>query len=179
MRWELRVRLWQGLVEVEAPAPCCTWRMLPLTHTLLGLPPEAIHRIKKRQLHTLACVPQSRPHTPPAQSLVNRLFELPSEAVKGGRLAELPLPTTALPREKPLPKPKPLTKWQKFAQQKGIVKKKRSKLLFDEATGGCSGCGTGRLVCCSCVWRLALGRGGGRVGRCHAPPQMRSSSAWT
>jgi hypothetical protein len=50
------------------------------------------------------------------QALVGQLFVLPSEAVQGGRLAHLPAPTTALPREKPIPKPKPLTKWQKFAQ---------------------------------------------------------------
>lgn len=50
------------------------------------------------------------------QALVAQLFALPSEAVQGGRLAQLPLPSTALPREKPIPKPKPLTKWQKFAQ---------------------------------------------------------------
>ena len=47
-------------------------------------------------------------------------------------MANLPKPTTVLPREKPIPKPKPLTKWQKFAQKKGIVKKKRSKLVYDE-----------------------------------------------
>ncbi len=28
--------------------------------------------------------------------------------------------------------PRPPTKWEKFAAQKGIVKKKRSKLTFDE-----------------------------------------------
>lgn len=50
------------------------------------------------------------------QALVTQLFSLPSEAVQGGRLAHLPAPTTVLPREKPIPKPKPLTKWQKFAQ---------------------------------------------------------------
>eukprot|EP00878_Enallax_costatus_P029337 GHUV01031798.1.p1 GENE.GHUV01031798.1~~GHUV01031798.1.p1 ORF type:complete len:185 (+),score=38.57 GHUV01031798.1:86-640(+) len=50
------------------------------------------------------------------QALVTQLFNLPSEAVQGGRLAQLPAPTTVLPREKPIPKPKPLTKWQKFAQ---------------------------------------------------------------
>jgi len=50
------------------------------------------------------------------QALVSQLFALPSEAVQGGRLAHLPPPSTALPREKPIPKPKPLTKWQKFAQ---------------------------------------------------------------
>jgi hypothetical protein len=47
-------------------------------------------------------------------------------------VAKLPKPTTVLPREKPIPKPKALTKWQKFAQKKGIVKHKRSKLVFDQ-----------------------------------------------
>lgn len=28
---------------------------------------------------------------------------------------QLPPPITVLPREKPLPKPKPMTKWAKFA----------------------------------------------------------------
>lgn len=31
-----------------------------------------------------------------------------------------------------VPKPKPLTKWQKFAQSKGIVKRKKSKFVWDE-----------------------------------------------
>jgi regulator of ribosome biosynthesis len=31
-----------------------------------------------------------------------------------------------------VPKPKPLTKWQQFAQKKGIVKKKQSKFVWDE-----------------------------------------------
>ena len=66
------------------------------------------------------------------QSLAAQLFGLPSESVQGGRLAHLPTPTTLLPREKPIPRPKPLTKWQKFAQEKGIVKRKRSKLVFDD-----------------------------------------------
>jgi hypothetical protein len=53
------------------------------------------------------------------QALVNQLFALPSEGVQGGRLAHLPDPSTRLPRQKPIPKTKPLTKWQKFAQEKG------------------------------------------------------------
>jgi regulator of ribosome biosynthesis len=69
------------------------------------------------------------------QSLVAKLFELPSSGVQGGRVAQLPKPTSVLPREKPVPKPKPLTKWQKFAQKKGIVKHKRSKLVYDEDAG--------------------------------------------
>jgi hypothetical protein len=78
-----------------------------------------------------ACAETARAIT---QSLVNALFALPAQPVTGGRLAELPAPTTRLPRQHPLPKPKPLTKWQKFAQQKGITKRKRSKLVFDETS---------------------------------------------
>lgn len=66
------------------------------------------------------------------QSLTAKLFALPSEPAPVGRIAQLPAPTTALPREKPLPKPRPPTKWEVFAQRKGIVKQKRSKLEWDE-----------------------------------------------
>ena len=66
------------------------------------------------------------------QSLVRQIFSLPSHATEGGRAVSLPRPELALPRAKPVPKPKPLTKWQKFAAEKGISKKKRSKLVFDE-----------------------------------------------
>ncbi|KAF5097783.1 hypothetical protein D0Z03_001340 [Geotrichum reessii] len=48
----------------------------------------------------------------------------------------LPEPSTQLPREKPLPKPKAPTKWELFAAKKGIQKKaKDGKLVFDEETG--------------------------------------------
>jgi hypothetical protein len=33
-----------------------------------------------------------------------------------------------------VPKPKPPTKWEKFAKAKGIQKTKRSRMVFDEAT---------------------------------------------
>lgn len=69
------------------------------------------------------------------QSLVAQVFGLPSEAAEVGRLAKLPPPSTPLPRHKPLPKPRAPTKWEIFAQQKGIQKKKRSKLVFDDAAG--------------------------------------------
>lgn len=69
------------------------------------------------------------------QALIRRVFALPSEPAPIGRVAELPAPTTALPREKPLPKPRPPTKWELFAQKKGIEKRKRSKLVQDEASG--------------------------------------------
>lgn len=66
------------------------------------------------------------------QVLAEKLFNLPSTAEKTGRLVQLPPPTIRLPREKPLPKPRPPTKWEMFAQKKGIQKRKRSKLEFDE-----------------------------------------------
>ncbi|XP_002965895.2 ribosome biogenesis regulatory protein homolog [Selaginella moellendorffii] len=69
------------------------------------------------------------------QALAEKLFNMPSEADKYGRLVILPPPTTKLPREKPLPKPRPPTKWEQFAQSKGIKKRKRSKLDFDEDAG--------------------------------------------
>lgn len=66
------------------------------------------------------------------QVLVDRLFNMPSTVDKTGRLVTLPKPSFQLPREKPLPKPRPMTKWEAFAQTKGIKKRKRSKLEFDE-----------------------------------------------
>ncbi|GFR50857.1 hypothetical protein Agub_g13140, partial [Astrephomene gubernaculifera] len=69
------------------------------------------------------------------QAVVTQLFNLPAEPITGGRLAVLPAPTTALPRAQPVPKAKPLTRWQQFAAKKGIVKRKRSKLVYDDTVG--------------------------------------------
>jgi len=66
------------------------------------------------------------------QSLIGKLFELPSEKLEHlpGQMAILPKPTTIVPREKPVPQAKPKTKWEKFAEAKGIKKnKKRSNDL--------------------------------------------------
>ncbi|KAK9239745.1 regulator of ribosome biosynthesis, partial [Lipomyces kononenkoae] len=81
-----------------------------------------------------------------AQLLVNQILALP--VVTGGRtggdvnhndgvFVKLPDPTTQLPREKPVPVAKPLTKWEKFAKQKGITPKARNSgnLVYDEAKG--------------------------------------------
>eukprot|EP00456_Euglypha_rotunda_P074993 TRINITY_DN6905_c0_g1_i3.p1 TRINITY_DN6905_c0_g1~~TRINITY_DN6905_c0_g1_i3.p1 ORF type:complete len:376 (-),score=71.50 TRINITY_DN6905_c0_g1_i3:22-1149(-) len=74
-----------------------------------------------------------------AQLLLNRIFGLPTEPLPSdlgiGRLAVLPPAVTAIPREKPLPKGKPKTKWEEFAATKGIKKRKKSAMEFDEATG--------------------------------------------
>ncbi|TYI67478.1 hypothetical protein E1A91_D08G020400v1 [Gossypium mustelinum] len=70
------------------------------------------------------------------QVVADSLFNLlPSSQDVDGPLVKLPPPTTKLPREKPLPKPKPPTKWEEFAKKKGIKKRKRDKVAWDEQTG--------------------------------------------
>ncbi|KAJ5092053.1 ribosomal biogenesis regulatory protein [Penicillium alfredii] len=84
-----------------------------------------------------------------AQSLLNQLLttcEIKS-SVQDGVLLSLPAPATMLPRHKPLPTPKPPTKWELFARKKGIGKyntkpgaaladkERRKKLVYDEASG--------------------------------------------
>lgn len=81
------------------------------------------------------------------QLLVNQLLSLPIKSTTdaaGGTsgqsasmtLLRLPEGTTELPREKPLPKPKAPTKWEKFAAKKGIkAKEKNGKMVYDEASG--------------------------------------------
>ena len=67
------------------------------------------------------------------QALVNAIFQQPiSRNAVYGPLASLPPFETPLPREKGLPKPKPLTKWEKFARQKGITKRKKDRMVYDE-----------------------------------------------
>lgn len=67
------------------------------------------------------------------QLLVKQIFELPINMTDDGPVAELPERTTRLPRWKPVPKPKPMTRWEKFAQEKGIEKRKKSRMIWDEA----------------------------------------------
>ena len=67
-----------------------------------------------------------------AQALIASLFSLPTTSSEDGPVAQLPPPTTQLPRAKPLPKPKPLTKWEKFAKAKGIQHAKKDKKIWDE-----------------------------------------------
>ena len=68
------------------------------------------------------------------QSLINRLFALPfEEDATAGPVVKLPVHEHfRLPREKPVPMPRPETKWEKFAKEKGITKKKRDRMIWDE-----------------------------------------------
>lgn len=67
------------------------------------------------------------------QALVSAVFSLPAEATDEGRVVPLPKPRYRLPREKPVPRDRPLTKWEQFAKEKGIQKRqKRDRLVWDE-----------------------------------------------
>lgn len=64
--------------------------------------------------------------------LLSTLFSLPITPSPDGPLGALPPPAFQLPRAKPLPKPKPPTKWERFAAAKGIQHKKRDRKVWDE-----------------------------------------------
>lgn len=66
--------------------------------------------------------------------LINKIWELPVERIDEAIVTTLPKPEYILPRSRVIPKPKPLTKWQQFAKEKGIrtKKKDRSNLKWDE-----------------------------------------------
>ncbi|CAI9720047.1 biogenesis regulatory homolog [Octopus vulgaris] len=66
------------------------------------------------------------------QLLINKLWQLPTEKNDGIVNVKLPETLTVIPREKPAPKPKPLTKWEQFAKVKGITKKKKSRMVWDD-----------------------------------------------
>ncbi|KAK2393218.1 hypothetical protein P8452_15266 [Trifolium repens] len=66
------------------------------------------------------------------QAIADSLFTLPSTEDVDGPLVKLPPPTTKLPREKHMPRPRPPTKWEEFAKKKGIINRKKDKVVFDE-----------------------------------------------
>lgn len=73
-----------------------------------------------------------------AQSLINQLLTTcpVTKSDDGALQLTLPEPSTPLPREKPVPKDKEKTKWEKFAEKKGIkAKKKDGKMVYDEDKG--------------------------------------------
>ncbi|XP_068788692.1 ribosome biogenesis regulatory protein homolog [Struthio camelus] len=69
------------------------------------------------------------------QLLVAQLWALPAERAGGAAgplVAQLPEPAFRLPREKPPPRPRPPTRWEQFARLKGIRRRKRTSLVWDE-----------------------------------------------
>ncbi|CAB3397753.1 unnamed protein product [Caenorhabditis bovis] len=68
------------------------------------------------------------------QILFNNIWQLEQKRVEDAIVVELPQPVYRLPREKKLPEKKEPTKWEKYAAEKGIAKRKKDKKVFDEAT---------------------------------------------
>lgn len=66
------------------------------------------------------------------QLLFNKIWQLPVERVEDAVLAKLPDPTTRLPREKPIPAEKKLTKWEQYQKDKGFTKRKKDRMVYDE-----------------------------------------------
>lgn len=68
-----------------------------------------------------------------AQLIINRVFTLPIENTSTEVLAVLPTTDIiVLPRAQRLPEAAIETKWEKFAREKGIVKKKKDRMVYDE-----------------------------------------------
>ncbi|OMO61412.1 Ribosomal biogenesis regulatory protein [Corchorus capsularis] len=102
------------------------------------------HLLAFNPFHNFPSLPTSRDElvkecleegTKLVQAVADSLFNLPSTEDVDGPLVKLPPPTTKLPREKHLPKPKPPTKWEEFAKKKGIKNRKKDKVVWDEQTG--------------------------------------------
>lgn len=72
-----------------------------------------------------------------AQLIINEIFENTEHVnVDGVMCAKLPIQEVNifLPREKPLPKEKPKTKWEQFAETKGIKKRRKARMEWDDTT---------------------------------------------
>ncbi|CAI5450351.1 unnamed protein product [Caenorhabditis angaria] len=68
------------------------------------------------------------------QLLFNNIWQLEQKRIDEAITVALPLGTYRIPREKKLPEKKEPTKWEKYAAEKGIVKRKKDKKVFDEVT---------------------------------------------
>jgi len=66
------------------------------------------------------------------QALINEVYALQRKSSNNLLYAVLPKSTTVLPREKAIPVDKPLTKWEQYAKEKGIKKKKSEQKTWDE-----------------------------------------------
>jgi regulator of ribosome biosynthesis len=68
------------------------------------------------------------------KQLIADLFKLPTSVVDDTYVVALPPANTLTPREKIMPSARQPTKWESYAKTKGIETRKKSKLIWDEAT---------------------------------------------
>lgn len=65
-------------------------------------------------------------------ALCTEVIRLPRTGGEDGVLATLPPPVMLLPREKHVPVAAEPTKWEAFAREKGIQRRKRGAMVYDE-----------------------------------------------
>lgn len=135
-----------GLYKIESTMSTTTKPKLPVTvdkptpytfdlGLLMATDPNPLELDQSDLEASLAAVARDG-----AQALVNQLLTTcPITSSKtDGVLLSLPAASTPLPREKPLPAPKPPTKWEQFAARKGIkpkTKAQRQNLKYNEDKG--------------------------------------------
>ncbi|ELT92238.1 hypothetical protein CAPTEDRAFT_171414 [Capitella teleta] len=68
-----------------------------------------------------------------AQILFNAIWQLPTKRVDEAIVAVLPEKKTSVPREKPVPKDQPMTRWEQYAKLKNIHKRKKETMVWDDA----------------------------------------------
>jgi len=73
--------------------------------------------------------------TQSCQLLVSDLFKMETFVDDNGVFARLPASEYLLPRAKPVPSEKALTKWERFAKGKGILNRKKERYAFDDDKG--------------------------------------------
>uniref|UniRef100_A0A0N4UXR5 Ribosome biogenesis regulatory protein n=1 Tax=Enterobius vermicularis TaxID=51028 RepID=A0A0N4UXR5_ENTVE len=66
------------------------------------------------------------------QYLFNNIWELDRKVVEDAVVVKMPPVVFRLPREKVIPKKKEPTRWELYAQAKGIKKKKKSSKVYDK-----------------------------------------------
>jgi regulator of ribosome biosynthesis len=72
-----------------------------------------------------------------AKKLLEKITALPKEEDEEGEFFVLPEVVVKVPRAKPPPEEKPLTKWEKFRVSKGLGRrKKRSRLIYEPSVEG-------------------------------------------
>jgi regulator of ribosome biosynthesis len=68
------------------------------------------------------------------QLMINALFKQEIESNQDGVFAILPKSIKkVLPRQKPVPEQKHQTRWERFAEKKGIQKRKKTRVQYDES----------------------------------------------
>nr|CAB3265801.1 ribosome biogenesis regulatory protein homolog [Phallusia mammillata] len=98
---------------------------------LLAVDSNPLDAIKLRRSKESYLMQLARGNT---QLLLNNIWQLETERVEDAVVAKLPDPETRLPREKPIPKSKPPTKWEEYAKVKGIRNRKKGRMVWDDVT---------------------------------------------